>query len=197
MACCLTAPSHDLNQWWLISEVLLYSPEGKFHRKCLSYQLLKYVARLYTQNCPYLSGDNEFIFDPVLMQIYDFCPMMTLSPMICLMHYRMPFNILWLRQNGRHFADIFKCIFRNENVWIPIKMSLKFVPKGPDNDIPVLVQIMVWRRPGEKPLSEMMMVSLPTHICVTRPQWVKKLRITVLYPVLYSPLFPKLNGVVY
>ena len=32
---------------------------------------------------------------------------------------------------------------------------------------------MAWRRPGDKPLSEPMMVSLLTHICVTRPQWVK------------------------
>ena len=39
--------------------------------------------------------------------------------------------------------------------------------------IPALVQIMAWRRPGDKPLSEPMMVSLLTHICVTRPQWVK------------------------
>ena len=31
---------------------------------------------------------------------------------------------------------------------------------------------MAWRRPGDKPLSEPMMVSLSTHICVTRPQWV-------------------------
>ena len=82
-------------------------------------------------------------------------------------------NSLRQRQNGRHFADaIFKCIFLNENVWIPIKISLKFVPKGPFNDIPALVQIMAWRRPGDKPLSEPMLVSLPTHICVTRPQWV-------------------------
>ena len=35
-----------------------------------------------------------------------------------------------------------------------------------------LVQIMAWRRPGDKPLSEPMMVSLLTQICVTRPQWV-------------------------
>ena len=32
---------------------------------------------------------------------------------------------------------------------------------------------MGWRRSGNKPLSEPMMVSLLTHICVTRPQWVK------------------------
>ena len=83
-------------------------------------------------------------------------------------------NTLRPRQNGRHFADdIFKCIFLNENVSIAIKISLKFVPKGPIKNIPALVQVMAWRRSGDKPLSEPMMVSLPTHICVTRPQWVK------------------------
>ena len=82
-------------------------------------------------------------------------------------------NTLRPRQNGRHFTDaIFKCIFLYEDVWIPIWISLKFVPKGPINNIPALVQIMAWRRPGDKPLSEPMMVRLPTHICVTRPQWV-------------------------
>ena len=79
-----------------------------------------------------------------------------------------------LRQNGLHFPDdIFKCIFLNENVMLSIKFSLRFVPKGPINNIPALVEIMAWRRPGDKPLSEPMMVSLLTHICVTRPQWVK------------------------
>ena len=84
-----------------------------------------------------------------------------------------PINTLRPRQNGRHFADdIFKCIFLNKNVWIPIKISMKFVPKGPINSIPALVQIMAWRRPGDKPLSESMIVSLTMHNCVTRPQWV-------------------------
>ena len=41
------------------------------------------------------------------------------------------------------------------------------------NNIPSLVQIMAWRRPGDKPLSEPMMISSLTHICVPRPQWVK------------------------
>ena len=86
-----------------------------------------------------------------------------------------PVNTLWPRQNGSHFTDdIFKCIFLNENGWISNKISLKFVPKGPINNIPALVQIMAWRRPGNKPLSELMLVSLLTHICVTRPQWVNK-----------------------
>ena len=77
------------------------------------------------------------------------------------------------RQNGRHFPDdIFKWIFFNENVWISINISLKFVPRGPINDIPTMVQVVACRRPGDTPLSEPMMVRLPTHICVTRPQWV-------------------------
>ena len=63
-------------------------------------------------------------------------------------------NTLRPRQNGRHFTDdIFNYIFLNENVWIPIKISLKFVPKYRIKNIPALVQIMAWRRPGDKPLS--------------------------------------------
>ena len=82
-------------------------------------------------------------------------------------------NTLRPRQNGRHFADdIFKRIFSKEKVWISIKISLKFVPKGPINKIRALFHIMAWRRPGDKPLSEAMLVSLLTHKCVTRPQWV-------------------------
>ena len=83
-------------------------------------------------------------------------------------------NTLRPRQNGRHFTDDrFKHIFLNENVCISVEISLKCVPKGPMNNMPALVQIMAWRRPGDKPLSGPMMVSSLTHICVTRPQWVK------------------------
>ena len=34
---------------------------------------------------------------------------------------------------------------------------------------------MAWRRSGDKPLSEPMVVRLPTHICVTRPQCVNNI----------------------
>ena len=85
------------------------------------------------------------------------------------------FRTLMSRQNGRHFTvDIFKCIFLNENVWISLKITLRFVPKVPVNNIPALVQIMAWRWPGDKPLSEPVMVSLLTHICITGPQWVNR-----------------------
>ena len=82
------------------------------------------------------------------------------------------FKTLRPRQNGRHFADdTFKRIFLNENFRISIKL-FKFIPKGPINNNPALVQIMAWCQPGDKPLSEPMMLCLLTHICVTRPQWV-------------------------
>ena len=84
------------------------------------------------------------------------------------------FNTLRPRQNGRRVADdTFKHIFLNENARISIEISLKFVPKSPINNNPALVQKMACRRSGDKPLSWPMMVSLLTHIRVTRPQWVK------------------------
>ena len=80
-----------------------------------------------------------------------------------------PLYILKRTQNGHHLTvNILKCIFLNENVWILIKISLKFGPRGPINNILALVQIMAWYRPGDKPL-----YSLLTHICVTQPQWDK------------------------
>ena len=96
-------------------------------------------------------------------------------------------NTLRSRQNGRHIPDdIFKCIFFFENVYISLKISIKFVPEVRINDIPALVQIMAWRRPGDKPLSEPMMVRLLTHICVTRPQRVNQQRHSLLMHICTS-----------
>ena len=52
---------------------------------------------------------------------------------------------------------------------------LKFAAKGYNNNIAPLAHIMARRRPGDKPLSESMMVSLLTHICATWPQWINAL----------------------
>ena len=78
-------------------------------------------------------------------------------------------NILRQRQNDRHFADnIFKCISLNENAWILHEISLKFAPNVRINNIPALFQIMAWRRPGDKPLPEPMMLILLTHIWTSK-----------------------------
>ena len=53
-------------------------------------------------------------------------------------------------------ADVIflECIFLNENDKILIQISLKLVPRGPIDIKPALVQVMAWRRTGDKPLSE-------------------------------------------
>ena len=69
--------------------------------------------------------------------------------------------------------NIFKGIFFNGYVLISQKILPKFVPKVRINNIPALVQIMAWHWPGDKPLSEPIMVGILIHVCVTLPQWIK------------------------
>ena len=96
---------------------------------------------------------------------------MTLSDDAYMCHQADYIKTLRPIQNGNYTADgISKCFCLNENVWISIKISLKLVPKGPITNMPALVQIVAWRRLGDKPLFELKMVILPTHICVSRLQ---------------------------
>ena len=53
--------------------------------------------------------------------------------------------------------DLFKCIFLNENDRIQIHILLNFVPRSPIDNNPALIQVMAWRRIGDKPLPELMM----------------------------------------
>ena len=90
---------------------------------------------------------------------------------------RLNINTLRPRQDGRHFADdIIMCIFFNENCCILNKFSMKYVRKGPIDNNPALVQIMAGRRSGDKPLSEPMMISLPTHIYMRHSASMSKYR---------------------
>ena len=68
-------------------------------------------------------------------------------------------NTLRLRQNGCHLpVDIFKCIFLIGNVYISIKVSLKFVHKGPIDNfssiesgnglVPTRQQAIIWTNDG-------------------------------------------------
>ena len=76
------------------------------------------------------------------------------------------FNTLRPRLDGRHFPEnIFKSIFFNENAYIWIKISLNSVTKGQINNILALLQKMAWHRPGNKQLSEPVLVSLLTLMC--------------------------------
>ena len=101
----------------------------------------------------------------------------------CVKHGKQP---IWrwevhLAHWGRDKMDViskttFSCAFS----WLKIfefrlNFNEVFFPKDPINNIPALVHIMSWCRPGDKPLSKPMMVSLSTHIFVIRPQWVSQL----------------------
>ena len=103
------------------------------------------------------------------------------------------FNTLKTRQNCLYFAgNISKCIFLYENVWISFQISQKFVPAGPINNIPALVQVMAWHWTGNKTLSEPMMVGLLMHISFTWPQWVKgpllfRMKQTLFFNCILSP----------
>ena len=54
----------------------------------------------------------------------------------------------------------FICIFFNENERIPIRISLKIVPRGPIDNKPALFQVIAWRWKGDKPSSEVILTQL-------------------------------------
>ena len=87
----------------------------------------------------------------------------------------------WGRAKIASISQIFWNVFSWMKTYVSLKISLKFVLNLRSNNIPALVQIVAWRRPGDKPLSEPVMVCLLTHICVTRPQWVKATKCHVAY----------------
>ena len=75
----------------------------------------------------------------------------------------------WPRE--KKIAAISQMKFLNAFSWIKMyEFRLKCVPKLRIHNVPAFVQIMAWRRSGDKPLSEAMLVSEATHICATRLQ---------------------------
>ena len=74
--------------------------------------------------------------------------------------------------------DIFKYIFFDEKYSISIRISLKFVPRGLIDNRPVLVQVIAWRRTGDKPLPEQTLTQFTDAcICGTWGRWINKVRI--------------------
>ena len=54
--------------------------------------------------------------------------------------------------------DMFNCIFLNETDRIPVNSLLKYFPRSPIDNKPALVQVMAWRRTGDKSLLEPMLI---------------------------------------
>ena len=172
MACCLTAPSHYLNQCWPI--IKWRSSEGNFiwiAEKSNSWS--EFENCFFFKLFQYLPGANELmkskfqlnLFIGIQLTIIQHWfwlwlgaeqatqhlsePMMNHFNEWCIYSINMHqsslpgpqwVNTLRPRQNGCHFTDdIFKCISLNGNIIISIKISLKFVPKVPIDNNPVLV----------------------------------------------------------
>ena len=53
----------------------------------------------------------------------------------------------------------------NEKLCILVRISLKFVPKGPIDNKSALVQVLVWRQTDDKPLPEVMFAEF-TDACM-------------------------------
>ena len=84
-------------------------------------------------------------------------------------HHQSRINSSSPGQNGHHFAVcICNCIFRNENFSILTQISLTFVPKGLIDNKAALVQVMAWRRTGDKPLPKLM---LTQFTCAYMRHW--------------------------
>ena len=108
------------------------------------------IGRAHTQNDPFNPYYYASIYRVAEVSIGD-ADALTTRPACWTMtiDFYCLINTLRLRQNWRHFADdIFKCIFLNENIWISLKIRMKFVAKVPINNIPALVQIMACRLNG-------------------------------------------------
>ena len=93
-------------------------------------------------------------------------------------------NTLRPRQNGGHFPDdIFKWIFLMEMYEFRVEQHWSLLL---GDNFSTLVQIMAWHRSGDIPMSEPMMDTLLTHVCVTRPQWLNILSVKCIYAVLIN-----------
>ena len=93
-------------------------------------------------------------------------------------------------------AAIFQTTFSNGFSWTKmyefrLNISLKFVPRGPINNIPTLVQVMAWRGPGDNQwwldyrrichcLNELMILG-SSYGCSTTGHQVFSLSILILY----------------
>ena len=128
----------------------------KSHIQC---QMWSICVTLYMQ-------PSSAVIELELLQLLVNCHRICSNTLLWMSCHRQLGNTLRPRQNGCHLAeDIFNCIFLNENVWISLKISLKFVLKVPVNNTPALIQIMAWRQSGDKPLCEPMMAEF-NGICI-------------------------------
>ena len=112
----------------------VYSGEDK--KKNQSFASLAFVRKIHR------SPVNSPHKGPVMRKMFPFDEILTVE-MECVLVYLIP-------RDKMAAYDIFRCIFVN------IKFCI-FIPKGPVDNIPTMVEKMTWRRIGDKPLSRPML----------------------------------------
>ena len=123
------------------------------------------------------SGNNQALkeFSPFVLMIKDMrWKEMKATTQIFKWVSKTSFNSSPAGQFGGKMAnDIFNYISFNENVWISIKMSLKFIPKGQVDNKSVLFQVMAWCHHATSHYLNQCWPSSLTHICDSPGRWVK------------------------
>ena len=150
MAWCRQVTSHNLNRCWPRS----LPPYGVTRPPWVKPWHAEFIARKNNDIFHFLSFLNTKIAQAAWTNLS------------CIVH-------TWLTHQGRNIiAAISQTTFSNAFSWMKMhefclrfhwNLFLRF------NNIPVLIQIMASCWPGDKPLSEPVLVRLSTHICVTRP----------------------------
>ena len=148
MACCLMAPSHYLNQCWLvISEVLWNWPESNFTGRCLSLIWFWRLPIQDTQRYIVLNCYVTFIHLLHILVILFFFSNFKTQQHITFAHHHHDTTCQHIEAVTKWLSfadDIFKCSFFNENIRIAIKIWWYFVPKGPNDNNSALIWVMAW-----------------------------------------------------
>ena len=104
-----------------------------------------------------LSSDVNIALSSELLESFEDFAKFVWSLVMALKSYSLLTHLSLNKMAAILADDIFKCIFLNKIFRISIKISLKFVPKVPLYNKSALVQVMAWRRTGDKPLPKPML----------------------------------------
>ena len=151
---------------------------SKYHNAgiwSMDYNVLRFMFKTYgTFSCLFWSTPGSWR-DARGARICDICLYLKY---VHSRHLKYVHSVFALTHWNRDEIDaILKTTFTNalsgmKMYWFRLKFHCNLF-RGPINNIASLIQIMAWRRSGDKPLSEPMLVRSLTHIRITRPQWVK------------------------
>ena len=153
MAWCLQATSHYLKQSWPTGS-------GNFAQNCCLDSSLIYIFAIFLIILVYMSSKELRIFACALFQLGTLRVVPWLKPSMPLISIIIPLTH-WGRDNMDAISQMtFSYAFSWMKMYeLRLKFHWRLFPRVKINNIPALVQIMAWRRPGEKPLSEPIMVT--------------------------------------